>query len=298
MQIAILMCTYNGQRFLAEQMASFAAQTHPQWTVWVSDDGSTDGTRGIVEGAGVRLGQVFAGPQRGFARNFLSLTCQPGIQAPAYAFADQDDIWYADKLERAAAWLRSVPDHVPALYCSRSELIDGAGATIGFSHINQRPPSFGNALMQPIAGANTMVFNHAARQLVVAAGADLDIVSHDWWLYLLVMGCGGQVYCDQTPSLKYRQHVGNAVGSVHNPLVRLGKLLDGELQQALTVNLAALERAQVPLTPANAQTLATFQAARRSGLIGRLVGMRAAKVYKQTLKGNISLLIAAFSGRI
>ena len=181
--VAILLCTYQGEKYLAAQLDSFAAQTYPSWKLWVSDDGSTDATLDQLRAFAERHqpGQVTlqAGPRKGFVKNFMSLICEPTLHADYYALSDQDDIWHPDKLERAVKWLRDVPQGQPALYCTRTELIDGAGQPIGFSPLFTRPPAFANALMQNVAGGNTMVMNNAARDLLVEAGADIDVVAHD-----------------------------------------------------------------------------------------------------------------------
>jgi hypothetical protein len=67
--------------------------------------------------------------------------------------------------------------------------------------------------VQSIAGGNTMVFNQKARELVVFCGADVDVPSHDWWLYQVTAACGGQVHYDAYPSVRYRQHAHNVIGS-------------------------------------------------------------------------------------
>ncbi len=98
--MAILLCTYHGQHYLAEQLDSFAAQTHANWEVWASDDGSQDDTRAILERyqrtwpAG-RL-SIHFGPAEGFAANFLSLTFKARIEADYFAYSDQDDVWEPD----------------------------------------------------------------------------------------------------------------------------------------------------------------------------------------------------------
>ena len=82
---AILLCTYQGERFLSEQIDSFLSQTYGSWKVWASDDGSTDGTLGILDAYREKLGHerlaVVHGPERGFVANFLSLVCCNDIQA-------------------------------------------------------------------------------------------------------------------------------------------------------------------------------------------------------------------------
>ena len=82
------------------------------------------------------------------------MVSRPEIQARAYAYADQDDVWDPDKLERARRWLDTVDPAVAALYCSRTRLIDAAGRDAGLSPLFSRPPSFANALAQNIAGGS------------------------------------------------------------------------------------------------------------------------------------------------
>ena len=167
---------------------------------------------------------VHSGPAEGFAANFLSLICNADIQADYYAFADQDDVWEPNKLERAVMWLSTVPSNVPALYGTRTLLVDERNQVMGLSPLFPQPPCFANALVQNIAGGNTMVFNKAARKLLREAGESIDVVTHDWWVYLVVSGCGGQVFYDVVPSLRYRQHNHNAVGQDTNWRARLSRI--------------------------------------------------------------------------
>ena len=169
-KVAILLCTYHGQHYLAEQLDSFAAQSHSNWEVWASDDGSKDDTHAILEAYQQKWPDgrlsIHFGPAEGFAANFLSLTCKASIDADYYAYSDQDDIWEPNKLARAVEWLNTLPENIPALYCSRTRLVDSNNNEIGVSPLFAKPPSFANALMQNIGGGNTMVFNNAARNLL------------------------------------------------------------------------------------------------------------------------------------
>ena len=109
--IAILLCTYNGARFLPAQLASLAAQSFTNWRLFVSDDGSSDDTLAIVSEHKDRLGaapvDVRNGPRQGFVKNFLSLACDPSLSFDYYAYCDQDDIWEPDKLARASSACRA-----------------------------------------------------------------------------------------------------------------------------------------------------------------------------------------------
>lgn len=227
-KVAVLLATYCGERFLMPQLRSIARQTHHDWILHASDDGSMDSTPQILRQFACATGQgkttVRRGPRRGLVANFLSLACDPDISADYYAFCDQDDVWHPEKLERSLAWLRCVQHGAPALYCSRTVLVDADDAEIGISPLFAKPPTFANALVQNIAGGNTMVFNRAACELLRQAGSSVDAVFHDWWTYMLIAGAGGQIFYDPVPSLRYRQHDSNVVGSRSDALARLGRV--------------------------------------------------------------------------
>lgn len=304
-KVAILLCTYNGQRYLAEQLDSFQAQSHSNWAVWASDDGSEDDTPAILETYRKKWHSsrlfMHLGPAQGFAANFISLTCKASIEANYYAYSDQDDIWEVDKLERAVSWLETIPDKIPALYCSRTLLVGAASNEIGLSPLFSKPPSFANALMQNIGGGNTMVFNKAARALLSEASEETPVTTHDWWAYMVVTGCGGKVFYDSSPSLRYRQHDGNLVGMNASWLARFKRirmLWEGRFQNWNDINIAGLRKLQHKLTPENRQTLECFASARQMSLIPRLIHLKRSGIYRQTLFGNLGLIAAAVFGKI
>ena len=304
-KVAILLCTYHGQSFLADQLDSIERQTYRNWAVWASDDGSADSTQAILKRYQAKWGRqrisIDYGPAEGFVSNFLSLTCRNDIQADFYAYSDQDDIWEADKLERAMAWLRSVPTDVPALYCSRTRLVDAENRDLGLSPLFSKPPSFANALIQNIGGANTMVFNEAARRLLCKAGENIEVVSHDSWAYMVVTGCGGRVKYDSYPSLRYRQHGGNIVGANSTwaaRRVRIRMLWQGHLRTWNERHLVALQRLHPWLTPESRYTLELLARARERSLVPRLIDLKRSGIHRQTLLGNLGLLAAAIFKKI
>lgn len=303
--VLIFMATYNGARFLREQLDSIERQKHQNWTVVVSDDGSIDETVGILEDYLKRwpLGrlEVISGPCRGFVDNFLSLACDYPLQADFYAWSDQDDIWHTDKLSAALSMLMDYPPELPLLYCGRTELILESGQTTGYSPLFSRPPGFNNALVQNIGGGNTMVFNPASRLLLQRAGSAVDVPSHDWWVYQLVTGAGGTTIYDPQPRVSYRQHRANIVGANSSwaaRLRRLKMLTQGRFANWNDRNLLALDSVREQLTPENRSTLDNFKIARRQKLILRVLGTVRSGVYRQTLLGNIGLVLAALLNRL
>lgn len=302
-QVAILLATYNGERYLAAQLESLLSQTHQNWSLYVSDDGSSDDTFNVIERYRADIGNrlsLFQGPQQGFAINFLSMAARDGITADYFAFCDQDDLWHPDKLERAVAWLRECPEQIPALYCSRTRLVSAHGSPLGLSPLFQRPPSFQNALVQSLAGGNTMVFNAALKRLIKEAGT-LPVVSHDWWLYMLTSGCNGKIFYDPKPSIDYRQHSTNLIGSNNSLMSRLKRLrgvMSGHFLEWNEINLEALERCKHLLAVNHGKTLERFMHSRRANLIGRVTGTLRSGIYRQGKLDNLALITAALLRKV
>ena len=265
--VSILMATYNGELYLPEQLQSFKAQTYCNWQLCVSDDGSSDQTLSLInqfqQSSSDNLVKLYTGPKLGFAANFLSMVCNQEIQSDYYAYSDQDDIWHPEKLEVAVNWLKSVPKDVPALYCGRTKLVNVVGKHIGYSTKYVKNISFLNALVQNISGGNTMVFNQAACNLLREAGFATPVVAHDWWTYMLVTGCGGNVHYDATPYLSYRQHGGAQIGAntgFRARFARISLLIAGRFSQWNELNCNALLKVKHCLTINNQRALEKFMA--------------------------------------
>jgi len=302
--VAVLLCSFNGSRYLAEQLDSIRRQTHEAWRLYASDDGSTDGTPDVFEQWGRRtpgrLMPLRAGPGQGHAANFLQLVTAQDVRGDFFAFSDQDDIWDEDKLARALDTLSAVPAGRPALYCARTRSISASGAAVGESPLFRRAPGFANALLQNIAGGNTMVMNAAARELLCTAGV-VDVVSHDWWVYLLVSGAGGEVFYDSRPCLSYRQHGDNAIGDnrgLRSRWNRYRSFLQGRNADWYERNIAALLANENLLAESSRSTLSRFCQARTGHLPGRLAALVRSGVYAQTLSGQLGLLTATLLKKI
>lgn len=301
--VAVLMCTLQGERFLVEQLESIRTQQGVDVQLWVSDDGSTDNTTNIIKqyqkDRDIDL-TIVNGPRKGFAANFLSLVCRSEIQADYYAYSDQDDIWEPDKLTRAIELIRNEDVETPILYCSRTRLVDESGNELGFSPLFKKPPCFANALMQNIGGGNTMVMNKTARLLLVKAG-EKDIIAHDWWTYLLVSGAGGIVIYDSHPGVRYRQHEHNILGSNmewSSRMARIRLLFRNQYKEWNDLNVHALLKSKHLLTNSNLITLKRFCSARKTWQLPRIYLLTKAKVYRQTLLGNLGLVVAVLLNKL
>ena len=297
------MGTYNGAEFLKEQLASFIDQTHQNWELHISDDGSTDNTLAILKAFQVQIGSdrvfLYKGPRKGFSANFLSLICNDEISGDYYAFSDQDDIWEPNKLARALECIVGIEK--PALYGARTLLTNAQNEPIGFSTLWKRKPSFQNALVQSIASANTMLLNNPARDLIKKYSKNIEVVSHDWWAYQVISGCGGIMLYDAVPTLRYRQHGNNAIGqnnTISAKLFRILRLCKGDFKKWNDQSIQALLPMYQELTPQNQNTLDCFRRARKAYFIKRLFFLKKSGVHRQTAFGNYGILMALLCNKI
>lgn len=303
-KVAVLVGVYNGDRYLSEQLVSLADQLFPNIDIWISDDGSTDGSIERLNQAKLKWAkgrfEILAGPGEGFAENFRSLLVNDNIDADYFAFCDQDDIWLPAKLSTAIGWLSDQPESAPALYCSRTRIVDDEGRHVGYSPLFRRPSSFRNALVQSIAGGNTMVMNRSARRLVAEASRRSGFVSHDWWCYLIVTGAGGAVHYAAEAQIDYRQHAGNLVGANGSIMSKLGRssfLFRGGFAAWMDRNISGLKVCEDLLSPDARLVLGQVASLRHKPMLKRIWALYSSGVYRQTFTGQIGLYLACALNR-
>ena len=301
--VHILMAVYNGAKTLPAQLASFEAQTHTDWHLVASDDGSKDQSRHVLDAFRTRTDTarvtIIDGPGQGAAANFLRLLrylAQGHAPARWIAFSDQDDVWLPDKIARSVSALKASDTSAPTLYCSRTWVTCHELETRRISPARPRKPDFRNALVQNIAAGNTIVLNPAAVDLVLNAVRHVEhVVVHDWWLYQLITGAGGQVIHDDVPGLLYRQHVDNQIGindTARARWYRMIQLLRGDFSMWNRANIAALRATANTLHPAHRATLEGFARLPSLPLIRRLRLFRQLRLYRQTWGGTLTLWLA------
>lgn len=213
MKLAVLMSTYNGSKFLRQQLESIRNQKCDcEIDIWVRDDGSSDDTCKILDeyAADGKL-QWYTGRNLKPAKSFLDLV-KHCTGYDFYAFADQDDVWYPDKLQRGIDSIRKLT--IPAISFSNAHLVDGALDTLG-RNVYRNPPHVDFYSVTCSAGilGCTVVFNDRLAKLIQSAPMPEEPIMHDYYLGVVCTLYDGVILYDHAPSMDYRQHGNNVIGS-------------------------------------------------------------------------------------
>lgn len=211
-RVDVLMATYNGARFLSEQIESILGQIDVDIRLVIRDDGSQDGTVDILSTYAERFpGKVLVVSDSlgrlGVTMNFLHLLTLES-QADYFALSDQDDVWLQDKIRSGIDTMRGSEER-PLLYFTAVEFVSEDLRHIGTS-LQTIVPSFESALIEGAMAGCTAVMNARMRRLVAERLPSAPAM-HDWWIYLVACTLG-RVFFDPAPRIKYRQHGQNLIG--------------------------------------------------------------------------------------
>ena len=211
MRIEILLSTYNGEKYLREQLDSILAQTHGDYHLTVRDDGSGDGTREILEAyASARPDRItFIRDERnlGYPDCFWYLLEQ-APEADLYAFCDQDDVWAPEKLACCAEMCRGEDPEVPLLYVHDYRVSDGSLKVYDEYHIRRwgyREDYPYNLLYFVMISGFAMVLNRKLRERILRDAPAGQGLPHDRWIFWAAF-FAGKIVCDGRMLVTYRRH--------------------------------------------------------------------------------------------
>lgn len=205
--VQILMSTYNGEKYVEEQIESILNQTYPHIKLLIRDDGSKDSTIEILskyEKKNPNKIKVILGTNIGVTKSFYELLNISDKNCSFYAFADQDDVWNKEKIKVAISYLKD--NNKPQLYFSNLEIVNKDLKKIRNLNIN---PNFSkkNSIVQNKITGCSMVFNKVFLELLLYTEKNyLDkVIFHDFWAYM-VASYFGIIKYDSTAQIKYRRH--------------------------------------------------------------------------------------------
>jgi len=212
-QVTVLMATYNGEKFIEEQLNSILSQKDVIVNVLIRDDGSSDNTCNILKNYKDSNVKVVRGKNLGAAQCFYELISL-AEESEYYAFSDQDDIWDNDKLSVGISALEKENFRKPLLYYSGNRMIDSRGNIFEKSTKNRIPSlTFNQALVISNAQGATMVFNselmHILKKCIPRRMS--PTIFHDGWTHKLCLAVGGTAVYDASPHISYRIHENNVL---------------------------------------------------------------------------------------
>ena len=296
--IDVLMATYNGERFVADQIESVLRQSYPDWKLTVRDDCSTDGTGAVVRDYARRHPDRIVVQARPTAsgsaqRNFLEMLA--GSDAPYVMLCDHDDVWLEDKIAVTVARMGELEQRfgrdVPLLVHSDLIVTDPdlrvvAPSMMDAQQLDGRESRLARLIVQNVVTGCTVMVN---RPLADMVREPFDgIVMHDWWLALIASAFGGIGFLER-PTVLYRQHGTNTVGARPSRTLeyKVKRLLDKEgvtrsLADSFAQAQAFLEHFDARLSEEQASMLRAYAAIPRLGKLHRLRTLRRHGFWKNT----------------
>ena len=303
LKIAILMTTKDSSLYLQDQLNSISNQTIQNFDLHIADDGSSDSTLEIIErfqkeNLHLKV-YIYNNKFNSFQKNFLHTLKNLKNSYNYYCFCDHDDVWDPEKIYNSISILLELPSQTPQLFCSRTEIIDAKNKKISSSPPFSKTPSFSNAILQSIAGGNTMTFNHSVRNLLSQIRDYDKVVSHDWIAYLLVTANNGRVIFSHEFLVKYRDHESNIIGpnsSLLQRYDRLKNLLSGGYGDWIEKNNQVLMSCELPAE--SAKTIKYLSLFRSPKISERLRCLIETKPYRQTLFSTIAVYLSIIFRKI
>lgn len=218
-KVCVLMSSYNGEKYIKEQIDSILAQEEVEIYLLIRDDGSRDATLDILENY-EELDNVslIKGENLGVKKSFLSLIAMAPDYFDYYALSDQDDYWLTDKMISAINHIEGAGEKLDDnfLYYSNTCLVDENLFPLNEKGYNvDRPYNFGEILIRNCASGCTYVFGRKLKSLIQTR-RDVNIEKipmHDHWINMICLATGGIIIFEKKSHILYRQHGENAIGN-------------------------------------------------------------------------------------
>ena len=221
-KIAILMATYNGEKYICQQIDSILSQTCKDWELYIHDDGSTDNTIAAVESYVEKYPDkihLIDGKSTGGAKyNFFYLFGQ--VEAPYYMTCDQDDVWLDKKIGLTYDKMLAIEDKADIPSLEYTELCVGArkqntieDSMSAYQSLDCHNRTINQFILQNSVTGCTMMVNRALRHKMLHI-TDIDnTILHDWWAALVAAQFCKTAFIDE-PTILYRQHGDNSLGAL------------------------------------------------------------------------------------
>lgn len=222
-KVAILLATYNGEKYIEKQLNSLVRQSYINFTCFIHDDGSCDNTRNIIDyfiKKDNRFVYVDGPSQHGAKCNFMYLLSN--VESEYYLFCDQDDYWHPEKVDRLLSCIKEIEEDgtKPSLCFCNLNVVDDAGKIISkdfmkYSGFYISRIDYKNILFKNVAPGCVMILNKQLRNEVVRVRNCSNIEMHDWWC-IAVASIKGKCFFLNESLNDYYQHSTQQIGAVRD----------------------------------------------------------------------------------
>jgi rhamnosyltransferase len=293
----ILMSTYNGERYLDQQLRSIYNQLGVKITLYIRDDGSKDNTIKIIENWVDKLNIILdKGENLGPSRSFLKML-EDSPRSKYYAFADQDDYWLPEKLYQAIQKLEMFNQNDLNLYISNTTLVNANLEPIK-SEVMRKDIDFAPALIYNPATGCTMVFNDHVKELVTKY--EVSVEMHDAWIYRIVSFVNGNIYYDTNSYILYRQHTNNVIGGNQTIFKKYKRRFDNFRKKTRKREKMALSLYQLysDFSTTENEKICHSVAFYRNSLNSRIKLIFNSKMRFSTIKKKVLFIVVVLFGRL
>lgn len=299
--VQILMAVYNGEEYLSAQIDSILGQTFEDWELLISDDGSTDGSLGVIRhycSCDPRVHLVLDGERFGCAKkHFMALL---RLASSRYVMTcDQDDVWDSDKVELTFTEMQRREDTgKPVLVCTDLRVVDRelnelSPSFLTYSGMDASKLDMGYFLASCLVTGCTMMVNQPLLSLLQRPVDEDRIVMHDWWASLVAAAMGEVAHIDRA-TISYRQHGDNSVGAEHFTVSSALAALDQkrETERGALAQASELKRLFPDLlTAEQSAQVDAFLAVEKAAPISRIGLLSKAGVWRHGFLRNAGTLL-------
>lgn len=299
-EFQILLSTYNGEKYIREQLDSYVKQTvYDNIKVLIRDDGSTDGTINILREYEQKYGfEIIEGENIGVNNSIFELLKRCDKTCKYFAISDQDDVWLDNKLAIAQEKLSELNEGNPILFATCSQIVDSNLRPLGSSIIPYKGISFYNAMIQNVTPGHTQVLNRELVIEIINKGID-NVPLIDFWFFLVATGIGKVVF-DNTFTVLHRQHGDNSIGYelrfFRSTIQRLKRIIRNK-NNNITIQIRLLiDRFGSQLNDDYIKELQRFLQCQNT-LIRRFIYILTCNVYRQTTYETLVFKILYLLGK-
>ena len=300
-ELYIILSTYNGEKYLKAQLDSLFSQSYKNFRLIVRDDGSTDGTKEILNSYNIEL--LSSSENLGVKKSFetlLKYACE-NSDAKYFMFCDQDDVWNSDKIEKTLKKMQELEtfygNEIPLLVHTDLEVVNEKLETLSDSmwkseYINPKANTLNKLLIQNTITGCTMMINRtlAMQSLSISPKA----IMHDWWMGLIV-GAFGKIEFIEESTMKYRQHGKNDTGAKNYNykfiINKLKKFSDIDVNKHISQAREFLEEHKEELDEKSKKMLEDFSTIKEKPYLQRVSIILKYRLFKYGLIKNIGLLL-------